>query len=138
MTSKAAATIYEAQHNYRFAGNPVAVYNPNNSNIDNLPVIFGFNNGGSPQFFMAQLIAEDGTPLGNHACSAESYMPHDLGILEGTRPDRHEMFRGHYPSGYRMEFVPSSEYTDGKPPARLQAAIDAYHANQPDPAPEAT
>jgi hypothetical protein len=36
-------------------------------------------------------------------------MPHDLGILEGTRPDRHETFRKHYPDGYRMEFVPYAE-----------------------------
>jgi hypothetical protein len=26
-------------------------------------------------------------------------------ILEGTRPDRHEEFKAHYPDGYRMEFV---------------------------------
>jgi len=32
-------------------------------------------------------------------------MPADLGILEGTRPDRHEQFRQHYPEGYSMEFV---------------------------------
>lgn len=30
----------------------------------------------------------------------------DLGILEGTRPDRHKKFAEHYPKGYRMEFVP--------------------------------
>ena len=38
-------------------------------------------------------------------CPSEAYMPADLGILEGTRPDRHEGFRKHYPDGYRMEFV---------------------------------
>lgn len=33
----------------------------------------------------------------------------DLGIEEGTRPDRHETFRQHYPNGYRMAFVPHDE-----------------------------
>ena len=50
-------------------------------------------------------MAEDGKCLGGHACSAEGYMPSDLGILEGSRPDRHETFREHYPDGYRMDFV---------------------------------
>jgi len=82
-----------------------AVYNPHNRPIDDLPIIYGFNNGGEKGFMQAILIAQDGTELGGHICSSESYMPHDLGILEGTRPDRHERFREHYPKGYRMEFV---------------------------------
>ena len=53
----------------------------------------------------AVLIAEDGTHLGGHACSHEGYMEHDLGILEGTRPDRHKEFQRHYPDGYRMDFI---------------------------------
>jgi hypothetical protein len=37
-------------------------------------------------------------------------MEGDLGILEGTRLDRHKKdYQTHYPEGYRMEFVPSSE-----------------------------
>lgn len=37
-------------------------------------------------------------------------MPHDLGILEGTRQDRHEeQYQKHYPGGYRMVWVPTSE-----------------------------
>lgn len=53
----------------------------------------------------ACLVAEDGTSLGGHICTSEAYMPHDLGVLEGSRPDRHETFQKHYPNGYRMEFV---------------------------------
>lgn len=86
-----------------------AVYNPLEKSIEELPVIYGFNNGGNPTFLAAVLIAEDGVCLGSHICSHENYMPHDLGILEGTRPDRHERFRKHYPDGYRMEFIPSEE-----------------------------
>jgi hypothetical protein len=83
-------------------------------------VIYGFNNGGSAGLLSAVLIAEDGTTLGGHACSAEGYMPYDLGVIEGSRPDRHETFRAHYPEGYRMEFVP---YADVAGHAALKEAF---------------
>lgn len=82
-----------------------AVYNPHGKPVSELPYIWGFNNGGSPGWYSGQLIAEDGMGLGGHLCSHECYMPGDLGILEGSRPDRHESFRKHYPDGYRMAFV---------------------------------
>ena len=110
MTTPAAAELYLTEHNFAMEGKGWAVYNPKGLPISELPVIYGFNNGGSPGWFSAVLIAEDGTCLGSHLCSDEGYMPHDLGILEGTRPDRHkEQFQPHYPDGYRMEFVESSE-----------------------------
>lgn len=105
MTTPAAAALYAAQHVYQHEGRPVAVFNPHDKPMDELPVIYGFNNGGSSGWMSAVLIAQDGKGLGGHCCSEECYMPHDLGILEGTRADRHEAFRGHYPDGYRMEFV---------------------------------
>lgn len=83
-----------------------AVFNPHNRPIEELPVIYGFDNGGPEGFRSAVLIAEDGTGLGGHLCSHEWYMYGDLGILEGSRPDRHETFKAHYPDGYRMDFVP--------------------------------
>lgn len=82
-----------------------AVYNPKNKPVDQLPVIYGFNNGGSDDWWTGVLMAEDGTCLGSHICSHESYMYGDLGIEVGTRPDRHEDFQKHYPEGYRMDFV---------------------------------
>lgn len=82
-----------------------AVFNPKDRPADELPVIYGFNNGGQPGLLNGVLIAEDGAYLGGHACSHEFYMPGDLGVIEGHRPDRHEKFRHHYPDGYRMEFV---------------------------------
>jgi hypothetical protein len=106
MTTEAAARLYEVQHLLKWGSQQLAVYNPHDKPVDELPVIYGFNNGGCPGWFNGQLLAEDGTPLGGHACSAEGYMPHDLGCLEGSRPDRHEGFQKHYPDGYRMEFVP--------------------------------
>lgn len=106
MTTPAAAALYAAQHNLAMKGKRAAIHNPHNKPLEELPVIYSFNNGGSPGWYSAQLLAEDGTALGGHVCSHECYMPHDLGILEGTRPDRHEHFRAHYPDGYRMEFLP--------------------------------
>ena len=82
-----------------------AIYNPHGKPESELPVIYGFNNGGSAGFMFGVLLAEDGTGLGSHLCSHEGFMLGDLGILEGSRPDRHEGFKQHYPDGYRMEFV---------------------------------
>lgn len=105
MTTPAAARLYEAQHLYEMEGRRVAIFNPHNKPISELPVIYGFNNGGSPGWYSAVLLAEDGEAMGDHICSSEAYMPHDLGILEGTRPDRHKGFQEKYPDGYRMEFI---------------------------------
>lgn len=82
-----------------------AIFNPHNKPVDELPFIYGFNNGGSHQMLMAQLLAADGTAMGSHCCSHECYMRGDLGIEEGHRADRHEYFQKHYPDGYRMAFV---------------------------------
>jgi hypothetical protein len=69
--------------------------------------IYVFSNvvGGGDGFCFA--LAEDGTVLGSHWCSNEMFAPHDLGVNEGSRPDRHEKYAKHYPLGYVVEFVPS-------------------------------
>lgn len=105
MTTPAAERQYISEHLQVWSAASGVVFNPHGKPEENLPVIYGFNNGGSPQRLHGYLIAEDGTCLGAHSCSHEAYMPHDLGIIEGARPDRHEDFRKHYPDGYRMEFV---------------------------------
>ena len=84
------------------------------------------NGGDGP----AYAIAEDGTGLGSHWCSNESYVLGNLGVIEGRRPDRHETYAEHYPDGYEMEFVRSSEI-DGH--VGLQEAI---RLNQLQPSPE--
>ena len=106
MTTPAAAALYLAQHNFEHQHRGNAIYNPKDLPVSELPWIYGFNNGGSPGWYSAQLISQDGHWLGSHVCSDEGYMPADLGILEGTQLDRHEEFRQHYPNGYRMVFVP--------------------------------
>lgn len=100
-----------------------ASWNPHSKPLEELPVIYGFNNGGTPGFYSACLLAEDGTSLGSHLCSAESYMYYDLGILQGTREDRHEGFQKHYPNGYRMDFVPG---TESKTHPGLEAAYQLH------------
>lgn len=90
----------------KWTGAPYAVFNPHNKPVEELPVIYGFNNGGTAGFMDAVLVAEDGTPMGSHLCSSEGFMYYDLGIIEGHRPDRHVTFQKHYPDGYRMDFVP--------------------------------
>lgn len=111
MTTDLAAASYLAQHLHSLEGRGFAVHNPHNKPLIDLPTIYGFNNTkGGGNMLEAVAIAEDGTCLGGHCCSAEGYMPHDLGMLDGTRPDRHtDAYQKHYPDGYRMEFVPSED-----------------------------
>jgi hypothetical protein len=124
MTSPAREALYLAQHRVEHEGRRWAVFNPENKPLEELPVIYGFNNGGSPGWMSAVLLAADGTGLGGHCCSHEGYMEHDLGIIEGTRSDRHEGFQKHYPSGYRMEFVRGED-------VRGHAGLmEAYRLNQ--------
>lgn len=110
-----------------------AVHNPLGRRIAELPIIYGFNNGGSGDNHYGCLIAEDGTELGGHICSNEHFMLGDLGILEGSRPDRHERFRQHYPDGYRMTFV---SHADVMQTPGLVAAFERNKdlPNPPEPA----
>lgn len=131
MTTQAAANLYLAQHLHRYEGKQWAVHNPHGKRLDELPVIYGFNNGGSAGMLSAVLLAEDGEYLGDHCCSHEGYMPADLGVLEGTRPDRHETFRKHYPDGYRMEFVGYEECKEHEALRKTIAiAEDNYRRSQ--------
>jgi len=124
MTTSAQAAHYRAQHIQEHAGRGWIIHNPNDVPVHELPVIYGFNNGGSREFLSAVAIAEDGTVLGGHCCSHECYMEADLGIVEGWRMDRHEQYRAHYPNGYRMEFV---SHGDVKGHAGLN---EAFRLNQ--------
>ncbi len=109
MTTKYAEAMYLSEHLAKTSGQRYAIYNPLDKPVQDLPYIYGFNNGGDDRWLSGVLIAEDGTKLGGHICSHEFYMEHDLGILEGSMPGRHEEFKKHYPDGYRMEFVSSND-----------------------------
>jgi hypothetical protein len=113
MTTPQAAERYLQQHLATVNGKPTSVYNPNNKPVEDLPVIYGFNNGGSPGWYEGVILAEDGKCLGGHICSHEGYMPYGLGMIEG-RPDRHEAFTAHYPNGWRCAFVKSEDLVSHK------------------------
>jgi hypothetical protein len=125
MTTAAAEAQYLQNHLWQYGGRQLAVYNPHDKAVEDLPVIYGFNNGGSSGWLDAQLVTQDGEFVGGHCCSAEGYMPHDLGVIEGSRPDRHETFRLKYPDGYRMDFA---SYGDVPEHAGIQAAFKAAEA----------
>lgn len=121
MTTKAAADLYLYEHLQYYKGRPKVVYNPNNLPIEELPFIYGFNNGGGNPFWSAIAVAEDGTELSGHLCSDEGYMPSDLGVIEGGCDRKHEeSYKPHYPNGYKMEFV---GYDDVKSHEGLMKAI---------------
>jgi len=130
MTTPAAAALYLAQHNFEHQYRGNAIYNPNGLPVDELPWIYGFNNGGNRGWYNGALISQDGHWLGSHACSDEGYMPADLGVLEGTRPDRHEDFQKHYPEGYRMVFVPYHRVRENNGLMAAVAAADAVAEEQ--------
>lgn len=94
-----------------------------------MPKIYCFSNvvGGGDGIAIA--MAEDGTVLGSHWCSHEFYVPGDLGVTEGSRPDRHKTYAAHYPEGYEMEFVRSS---DVKGHAGLMNAFALNQKNNPE------
>ena len=104
MTTLVAAVMYEAQHVYNYSNSKDVVYNPHEKPIQELPSIYGFNNGGTYGYMIAQLISQDGVNLGSHICSSEPYMAADLGVIE-PNSSRHDKFKEHYPDGYKMEFV---------------------------------
>jgi hypothetical protein len=109
MTTPAREAFYRAQHVAEMEGKCVAVFNPHGKPVEELPAIYAFPNSTEPGWIASYAMAEDGTCLGSHICSHEAYIPHDLGVLEGTREDRHETYQSHYPDGYRMEcLLPAS------------------------------
>lgn len=86
-----------------------------------LPKIYVFSNVRGGGDGVCYAMAEDGTVLGSHWCSNEGFAKGDLGVIPGTRQDRHEShYAKHYPNGYEMEFVPSASVNAH---ASLQAAF---------------
>jgi len=132
MTTAAAAAQYLAEYQQTIGGRKSVIYNPLGKDVKELPRIFGFNNGGSRNYLSALTLAENGVVLGSHLCSHEGYMPWDLGILEGTREDRHEKdYRTHYPEGYRMVWVSSDDFAENTEEAKIIKAL-AMAANNKD------
>lgn len=82
--------------------------------------IYCFNNGGSPGWYGAVAIADDGHCLAQHICSHEGFMQHDLGM---TSTWKHDNYNARFGEGnWELEWVP-----DPKNHAGLKAA---YALNQ--------
>lgn len=79
--------------------------------------IYIFNNGGSPGWYSAMAIADDGHCLAQHICSSEGFMPHDMGITSNWK---HENYNKHFGEGnWELEWVPDP---------RNHAGLDAAYA----------
>lgn len=66
--------------------------------------IFCFNNGGSPGWYSAVALAEDGRVLAGHICSSVGFMRHDLGMDGSTW--KHENYDAHFGAGnWELEWV---------------------------------
>ena len=72
---------------------------------------------------IAYAMGDDGVVLGSHWCSNEYYVPHDLGVEEGSRPDRHIAYAEHFPDGYAMEFIRDKDVDKHK---GLKKAFELY------------
>lgn len=72
------------------------------------PKIYCTVNGGSEGWWNAIAIAEDGTPLAGHICSAIAWARHDLGVDNDTM-GKHKHYRAYYPDGYEMVWVRPDE-----------------------------
>jgi hypothetical protein len=65
--------------------------------------IFCFNNGGRPDWLEALAIGDDGHIVGNHICSHECFMKHDLGF---TSNRKHDNYNKQYGEGnWELEWV---------------------------------
>jgi hypothetical protein len=66
--------------------------------------IYCFNNGGSPGWYDALAIADDGHVLAGHICSHEGYMRHDLGMDGSTW--KHEHYNKHFgENNWELEWI---------------------------------
>lgn len=90
--------------------------------------IYAFNNGGSPGFMSAIAIGDDGKIVGQHCCSHEVFMQHDLGVIGNWKHDGYDAAYG--AGNWSIEWV-SSDHIDGH--AALQAAFELNKAQPPIP-----
>lgn len=111
------------------------IYNPKNLPVDTLPVIYGFPTARYGHMdWLGMALAEDGTKLAQHVSSCEGWLAIDLGTSKHGNPHRHEAFDGHYPDGYRTEYVEASQ--DGQHMALYKAIALFEVQNSPEEAAE--
>ncbi len=92
-----------------------------------VPRIYVWCNSCSHEWHGMVALAEDGTCLAQHVCSAHGFAAHDMGIEPtGWQRDKYE---AHYPDGFVVEWVEN---------AREHAGLDAAYALNQQKAKEAT
>ena len=85
-----------------------------------MKTIYCFNNGGQVGLLHAVAICEDGHVLGQHACSSEYFMKHDLGI---TSDWKHDNYNAHCGEGnWKLEWVDK--------PKKHAGLMEAFRLNQ--------
>lgn len=83
--------------------------------------IYGFNGGGEPNYYIAVAMDSEGAVVASHLCSAESFMPFDLGMSKGATR-KHDIYDAKYGAGnWETEFIPSSQHATHE---GLQKAIE--------------
>ena len=94
--------------------------------------IYCFNNGGSPGWYQALAICEDGHVLGQHICSHERFMRHDLG-MDGSNW-KHENYNAHCgPGNWELEWVDDPENHEALKKAfdlNVALAVEAAKSNE--------
>jgi len=93
------------------------------------PKIYCTVNGGSPEWWNAIAIAEDGTSLASHICSSIAWARHDMGV-DNDVMGKHEAYRAHYPDGYEMVWVHPDEMRE-QIKAKCGPMYDVYLKNKP-------
>lgn len=88
-----------------------------------LPKIFVWCNGCSPQWHNASAITEDGFGIGGHVCSSHGFIAHDMGVdKDGWKRD---IYAKYYPDGFEVEYVDKEEIRNHP---GLTAALDKNQA----------
>lgn len=74
--------------------------------------IYAFNNGGSPGWYQAIALGEDGQIVGEHICSHEAWVPHDLGA-DGRSNWQHDNYDKVYGKGnWTIKYIKPNEIED--------------------------
>lgn len=73
--------------------------------------IYVFNNGGSPGWYEASALADDGVFVAGHICSSVGFMQHDMGI---TSDWKHKNYDEHFGAGnWELEWVDDAKNHEG-------------------------
>lgn len=84
---------------------PLYIFNPHKKPEGELPVIYGFNNGGPTGRMNACLLAQDGSVIGSYMVAHESYIVHDLCLFGEENQGRLHACKLHYQGGFRFAYV---------------------------------